>query len=518
MILHSLTTRLFPDIAGSALALLAFLLSARLSRQPLHPTRVRAATVLFALFTLAAVAIRVVDYALVLRHGPLNPWNQSMAAVAAAWLRGQPLYPLPADGLYYGVLYGPLLYRILAFMQDLGGIGTPLMAIPGILAEGAALALTGYAVRRSGAGRTPMLVALAALIGLLSLTYPFTGFRTDPFLLLLAALALLLAMGAPGAGRALALGLCAGLATALKPSGALYIGPALLMALPLQGPVAAGRFLLLAAVGGVLGAGLPFVGTGVTPADYLAYLAVMRPVGLHARILLGNLAVSALLLCPLWLLSPAERRKEAALILGLVLCLMMACVLGAVDGAGKWHLTPLLPYAALLLARALMGRSALSLRDGGRALAILVVMVTGTANTMREVSGIMTAAPRDQALRQSITAFLAAHPGAIVAISPTDMFLNRQASWLVGQGMPLLVSHNGWIDLGRPDAVRHFIDLYLTRCDGRYWLSVERVPFAPNRDTPPMVREAFLALYRPQALEGGLQVWSCTPDTQVPPG
>lgn len=496
-------------IVGAGLALIALALSMGLSPRPVAPAWARAASLLIAVVTGGALVLRLVEYAVVLHHGPLDPWNQSIAVIAAAWLRGQPLYPLPADGLYYGLLYGPLIYRILAIMQDLGGIGTSWMALPGILAEITALVVTGYAIRRSGLSRPTLRVAMVALFGLLLLTYRSVGFRTDPFLLLLASLSLLTSIGRPGLRQTLVLGLCAGLATALKPSGALYIGPALLMALPRHSPGAALRFIVLAGATGVVGALLPFIGAGVTPMGYLAYLGALAPWDLHAKNLLTNFVISCIFLFPALLLPPAERRAQAAAILGLALCLSVASILGSVDGAFVWHLMPLLPYAALLLARAVDARPVWSVRAMGGAVAILLVMTTGALHAAREMVNIVALAPASATWRRSIQEFLVEHPGADIAISPAEDRLNREITWLTGQGVSLMLTYNGWIDLGRPEAIRNFIDRYLTRCDGRYWLTLDAAPFQPTHNTPATVQRAFLALYHPTALGGGLQVWSC---------
>ncbi|WP_044562247.1 hypothetical protein, partial [Azospirillum sp. B4] len=131
-----------------SLALMGLALAARLSRHPLAPRWGKAATLLVGAAAVMVIFSRVIEYAIILRHGPLTPWNHNIAAVAAAWLRGQPLYPLPADGLYYGLLYGPLIYRVLAAMQDFVGIGTPAAALPAMVAEVASLVIIWHATRR----------------------------------------------------------------------------------------------------------------------------------------------------------------------------------------------------------------------------------------------------------------------------------------------------------------------------------------------------------------------------------
>ncbi|WP_044562251.1 glycosyltransferase family 39 protein [Azospirillum sp. B4] len=499
-------------------ALLGLALAGRLSRRPLQPRLAKVATLLFAGATAIVVASRLIEHAVVLRHGPLDPWNQGLAAIAAAWLQGQPLYPLPTDGFYYGLLYGPLIYRVLAMMQDLFGIGTPLAALPGMVAEAATLAVTWHAARRAGVGGGAALFATATMAGFVLHTYPDVGFRSDPFLLLLAALALWATTGPAGMGQALALGLCAGLATALKPSGALYVGPALLAALPLRDSRAAARFILLAGVTCLAGALLPFIGTGTTPEDYLRYLAALRPMGLHGSRLLGNgLMALLLVLPPLWLLPLAEWRRRAQLLTGLALCLPIACVLGAVDGAGVWHLTPFIPYAALLLAHAANAQAGWSLYTLGQTAVILLVMASGTRYALKEAADTLAAAPRAEAVRRAITDFLVEHPGARVAIAPTqtqeplptDTQLHRQVAWLVGQGQPLILARNAWMDLGTPMAIQQFIDRYLTRCDGRYWLAMDQTPFIASKHTPATVSAAFLALYHRAAHSPDLDVWSC---------
>lgn len=499
-----------------SLALLGLTLAARLPWRPLAPRWGMAAILLVGAATAMVVVSRLIEYAVILRHGPLNPWNHNIAAIAAAWLRGQPLYPLPTDGLYYGLLYGPLLYHVLAAMQALFGIGTPLAALAGIVAEAASLVITWYAVRRSGASRSAALFATAAAAGLILRIYPSVGFRADSFLLLLSSLGLLATTWAPNVGRAVTLGLCAGLATALKPSGGLYLGPALLAALPTRTPKAAGRYILLTGIAGLAGVLLPFVGAGASPTGYLAYLAALKPVNVHGKMLMENSIMALLMLAPALFISPAERRARGAMLAGLCLCAPVACVLGAVDGAGVWHLLPFVPYTTLLVSIVATAQPGWSPRTLAQTLVILLIMADGARHAADETVKTVARAPQAERTHQAVVDFLSHHPDAVVAIAPLSGQLSREVAWLVGQGKPLILTRNGWIDLGRPEAIQLFIDRYLSRCDGLYWLGMINLPFYPNSETPAAVSAAFMALYHRQSWGEGLEVWSCAPAPDEP--
>ncbi|WP_044562249.1 glycosyltransferase family 39 protein [Azospirillum sp. B4] len=402
-------------------------------------------------------------------------------------------------------------------MQDLFGIGTPLAALPGMVAEVASLVIIWHATRRGGAGRGPALFATIATAGLLLRMYPSVGFRTDPFLLLLSSLGLLATTWAPSMGQAMALGLCAGLATALKPSGGLYLGPALLAALPARAPVAAGRYILLTSIACLAGALLPFAGTDTSPTGYLAYLAALKPKGMHGKELMENSLMALLMSAPALLIPPAERRARGAMTAGLCLCLPVACVLGALDGAGVWHLLPFIPYTALLVGIAATAQAGWSPRTLGQAMVVLLIMADGARHAAREASESAAWAPQAERLHQAVVDFLSHHPDAAVAIAPRAGQLNREVAWLVGQGKPLILTRGSWIDLGKPEAIQLFIDRYLSRCDGLSWLGMGNPPFFPGRETPPAVSAAFMALYHRQSWGEGLEVWSCVPTPDEPP-
>ncbi|RJF83270.1 hypothetical protein D3877_00800 [Azospirillum cavernae] len=514
--IHNPLMRIEP-LALLSLALLGLALAARLSRRPLARRWGMAAILLVGAATVMVVVSRLIEYAVILRHGPLDPWNHNIAAIAAAWLRGQPMYPLPTDGLYYGLLYGPLLYRVLAAMQALFSIGTPLAALPGMVAEAASLIITWYAVRRGGASRGAALFATAATAGLILRIYPSVGFRADPFLLLLSSLGLLAMTWAPNVGRAVMLGLCAGLATALKPSGGLYLGPALLAALPTRTPAAASRYIVLTGIAGLAGALLPFVGAGASPAGYLAYLAALKPVGVHGEMLMENSIMALLMLAPALFISPAERRARGAMLAGLCLCMPVTCVLGAVDGAGVWHLLPFVPYTTLLVGVAATAQPGWNPRTLGQTLVILLIMADGASHAANETVKTGTKAPQAERVHQAVVDFLSHHPDAAVAIAPRSRQLNREVAWLVGQGKPLILTSNSWIDLGKPEAIQLFIDRYLSRCDGLHWLGMANPPFSPDRATPAAVSVAFMALYHRQSRGEELEVWSCAPAPDEPP-
>jgi 4-amino-4-deoxy-L-arabinose transferase-like glycosyltransferase len=477
------------------------------------PARRRAVQITAAL-TILLLLSRLGHDLLLLREGPPDVWDDSILAASGAWLHGQPLYPKPEDGLFYGLLYGPLIYEILALSQKVFGIGSPLAALPGMLAELLAIAVTWRTSRRLGVAAVPSLLSAAVMFAWLCRYYEYNGMRGDPFLLLLAACALATLPGLERrSGMAyFRLGLCAGLAVAIKFTAVVYAMPALLCVFlrPDDRPVV---MLIPVALGGLVGLGLPYLAPGAGPSDHWALLTELHPFALHIDMLIGNvLFVAALLLPPLLYRPGLSRGLEVRLLVASSLSLMPILFVAAVDGAGVRHFLPFLPAITLVLGHAVATGSALDRRG----LAFLGMLWLGLLSGVKLQEGyirqLIAQAPQHHAIRQALQAFLAAHAQARVAIGPsqgdsTDPLV-RQTAWVVGTGQMLSFTMEAWLDMRSPEHAERFAARQLVPCAEDYWLTPPDAPFAGPL-IGDRIQAAFHERYVLASQDRFFDVWAC---------
>jgi len=454
---------------------------------------------------------------------PPEPWEVAIQAVAGAWLHGQPLYPSEAQGDFYGLLYGPLLFEIVGFTQRLVGIGSPLTAFPMALAELAALAVTFTTLRRMDVSRPAALAALGVMVVEISLVH-IRGVRADAWLLLLAAIALSMLPGLERGSRwaAFGAGLCGGLCMALKISGIVYVVPALLTAL--LRPGLARRPILAAALGGVIvGFVPPYLPSGTGLADHLAFLLRLRPMAVVPALIAKNLRLFAAIQGAALLWSPsAHAGLSARLFAATGIAALLVLIPASLEYAGTWHLAPLLPATALYLGRTFsqaptLDRRRLTLLPALCGLALVGIYWEATEG--RDLIHLTALrAPGSVALSN----FLAEHPLDSVAIGVSTsnkawlLSLQNYQTELVTAGHPLLLTRHSWDDMATGAAADLVVRRLLADCPVRYFLMRPNEQFM-QRPADSRITDRFLQLYALVDSTDQLDVWECRMSPHHPP-
>jgi hypothetical protein len=470
-------------------------------------------------FSALAVSRLVTDLVVLSSMGP-SRWDSDIQAIAGAWLNGQPLYPKPSEGLFYGLLYGPLLFEILAAAGWCFGSGSTLVALPAMLAEVAAIALSWRACRQAGVSKASASLAAGVMLSILCVHYPYNATRADPFLLLLAALALLnlrnLERGSPIA--ALSVGLCCGLSAALKFTAVAYASPALICVL-LAGTTDRSGVILRALLGGAIGLVLPFLVPGAGFSDYWYFLKELHPQHFYPRLVRDNLVLSAEWLLPLMVYRPGlPTVRDFRLLAGVVIALVPTLFVAAVGGTGFWHFLPFLPPLMLLAAIVVDGspfRNHVQLAILG---VTLVTAASGINSQVVTIGNILRSAPQLEATRVMVSEFVAANAGASVAIAPAigraSASLQIQAAMLVGLGQPLTITRHGWEDMRSREHADFFIAKQLDGCHYTFWLAA-RDPLTPSGlpvrlfNEYDETEEAFDSHYAHVGQTPAFDVWRC---------
>ena len=170
--------------------------------------------------------------------------------------------------------------------------------------------------------------------------------RAEPFLILLSVLALLLAFRSSSLVAGIGVGVLAGVATALKLHGFIYMIPAAAVALARVENLR-GR-LVMAIIGiacAVVSALLPYLEKGVSIVGYLRFLTVELDSGFRAHQFFENLTFAIILTAPIIVISigckPALNSPDRWLLAALGPSVALITIPGAIEGA--WHV----PFSTL---------------------------------------------------------------------------------------------------------------------------------------------------------------------------
>jgi len=331
------------------------------------------------------------------RVGMLWHDEANILSIAAGYSHGLPIYHSIASDSFYSLFYGPSTF--LVYAPFLAVFPNPILALGiglFVVSLGDVILLYGLMRRwvRPSAALALLPVGLAFL-----LAYPGVLFadRGDVWLLFCVTLALLIAVRSQARFwlvASLVCGVMSGLAIDFK-----------VTALPVACVLAAvlyRRFGVRAVVSGVLAclfaAFAIFALPHVSLTNYVAWLVVSG----HQRFLrstcLGNLIAAFLLVAPMVLIfrtaTPGERPRRLGWIIASTAFALVVCVIsGSKDGAGGWHLWPLLPvflgaaaYAASLRGEGRVDRSS-AIGVGGDVvasktlIALASLAVAGTVST-----------------------------------------------------------------------------------------------------------------------------------------
>jgi hypothetical protein len=272
-----------------------------------------------------------------------------MFAIAAAYFHGQPIYHSLSAPDLYAILYGPATF--LVFIPFLAGFSNPIPAlyIGMFIANAANLAVIFLILRE----RISRLAALALLplatAFLLSFPSIVFGIRGDPWLLLCISLAIFSAQRSNWIAATIVSGIFSGLAIDFKPT-VLPVVCLMLALLYLRHGLRAAFTSALASAASALAI---FLLPGISLSNYLVWLVLSS----HQHLLQSNFidvlqnATFLIVPCLLILISAPRSHRRATLGLFLpILCgfaLAFCIVTGSKDGAGAWHLWPMLPCMLL---------------------------------------------------------------------------------------------------------------------------------------------------------------------------
>jgi hypothetical protein len=397
-----------------------------------------------------------------------------VVVVAVDYLNGLPIHPdwTRGEGAY-GVLYGPLVYEIIAaslLVSKSVATSKILPVLAYLLSIGAMVLIGAKSKARDRRETTLTYLALSAAAGYFSFCV-----RSDPLLVLTAALACLALMELKPKASACALGLLAGLATAMKIHAFMYFAPLAveLVLVRERNWRARAQLTALALAAFILGFGAPFAFSLSHLMAFEKYIRVTSRHGLSIRLLLLNLAAALAIMSP-YLVRIAKPGAGSILIrYGLpaltIGAIVTVAVIGAKPGAGRHHLMPFIPVLLLLslkkgYADANPARATLFL---AAAVTVAIFQITHTAQKIVALA----ATAGDARLEQAEAVQLAnAFPGS--EFGPTDDIFSRSLTSRVAaafQGARFKYDTAAWLDLSLA-GVQPQDDQTLTGCTVRTWI------------------------------------------------
>ncbi len=310
----------------------------------------------------------------------------NVVAVSAAYLHGEPIYHSLAAPDFYSLLYGPCTF--LVYLPFLVGRTHPLLAIHlGMAVLELFNLFLLYRIIRTSLRASDAIALLPIATGLLvMLPSILVGTRGDPWLLCCLSLGLLAALRQRWLPAAALSGLCCGLALDFKVS----VAPVVLLLLAILWRRHGVRAAVLSAATAICVAGALFLLPGISLPNYIVWLRLAERQHLLWSNLINNLAVALYLVLGAVLLrllgTPAPGRRPAGLLVSLLSGLALAaCILtGAKDGAGDWHLWPMLPVLLFWTAWEISGSEATDAVPTERASTVIAaISIAATLLTMR---------------------------------------------------------------------------------------------------------------------------------------
>ncbi len=439
------------------------------------------------------------------------------AVAARSWrlVQGVALYGNPASADYQLVAYGPILFLAdSAFLHVFGGSLAAAKLAP-LVAAGLTVALMGAQGWRVGGRNGAVVSLLLTCAGLMHAGHYAIWNRPEPFLALLVAGSV---YGAGlGRGRALAVGVCLGLAINLKFHAALYFIPVLAWYFR-------GRWikdgLWIGLVAGAV-ALLPFAHPLI---DFKAWfdgafglVAERRPDWdmLPTALRHGTAVIAA----PALLIPAAWRMDRAAATYGAILLAVAAlATLPALSpGAGWYYMLPLLPVSVDVFLRLSAGLTRWrGVVLAAFALAFLLAAASPQKRLHRNLARIEAESPGAE-----IIAVTKNHPGRTVAMGVGSDIDAYRRTWvwpkLAFAGHPVPVaswSHMESAYLNQPPPPAKLA--HVAECKTDLWLVPKgETPFAMPSYYPgvpaywPEFRTAFEKAYEKRESRVYFDVWAC---------
>lgn len=445
------------------------------------------------------------------------------------WLAGLPLHPIWERGEgAYGMLYGPFLYEVVAVFlsisKDMWALKFAMVAL--YLLSLLIMCVSAWRVRSSSC-KYWLLYYILIVIAAGPLVF---WVRAEPVLLVLVALATLGAALAPITAQAFVVGVCAGLAAAVKIHGFLYFAPlgALLAFASLGSPGRIARVVVTGGIAFVLAAAAPFLISGEGFAAFIRYNEVISGHGLRPRMIalngLGGLAI----LAPVWAAvrgaSPTQRRLLLIPLLVTTAAVFVVVLIGAKPGSGPHHLIPFVPVLLLILLQA--GPSDAADKYQPAALvAALAAAILPTTMLIITVASLLWNATTLRAQRLEAAELAASYPSAEFApgadpYSPALMSRVEAAN----RGARLRFDAAAWSDLAFA-GVSETHSLIIEGCKTPFWIAPKgEEPFSTfnPKDGLPLFTSELRTTFRThhEVVRSGrfYDAWKCHTATSAPHG
>ena len=370
----------------------------------------------------------------------------AIPGMGLALLEGRPLYPDLREYTFHGTLYGPLAAETQAVAIALGTrlAGLPVMLSSKLTGIAAFLLATAIFFRMARSWGFARIYYLAFLLPFG--TWAFWN-RYEPDLLLSATAGIWAATALPRRQALLCIGVCAGIASAGKLHGCLYLAPPvvalmfrhghLLEALLIPAAAAAAAFLLL------------FLPEGISLTGFIEYLLRGTQEGLSGKLFLLNVAY----LFALW--SPLAVVRWRALLepelLALAAVQLVVTVIAAKPGAGAHHLLPFIPANALLFAARI---GPLDARSPALALLWLAALLPGIASLADNALRMARDWRAYDLASRELLQMQAAYPGLVMGVGGGNFYPYAFLRPLLGLRGPPQVEYSSYMGLqyiGIPD-------------------------------------------------------------------
>jgi hypothetical protein len=400
----------------------------------------------------------------------------TMTAVGWLFHIGQPIYHSLDSAERYAHIYGPMAF--IAHGVALGMFGPSIEVskwVGGAMALGS-LGLIFTAVRTQTSVRRAMeITGMCALLMLAFKNYSFWT-RAEPLLIFCVSAGLVAGVRGRGLVSAILLGVFAGLLWNLKATGLIYSLPLFVLLFRRLGWGAAVLSVSVAAVTSVL----PFVALpNVSFSNYVSWFRLSANNGLLWPLFTRNVEWAAWFLLPLILTAVATRTSLRSTdaewrpaVWAMLTAMGLVVIAGSKPGAGPYHLLPLLPVMAFLIAQRI-GQEALGAGIPVVRLTLVSIVVVAAAIALVQQVQFVTTMQGRRMLQEirDIETFVAEHPGVVEMGYGVDDPMTFERPVLVFRNNAYLldapaVGEHQLAGLGIPPAT---LDA-LRQCRVNYWL------------------------------------------------
>lgn len=482
---------------------------------------------LAALFALAAVyAYNYFRY--LLGSFYLDHVEPQIAALSWLLARGDEVYHSVQAPERYTTIYGPAIYLLPALFMKIAG---PSILTSKLASTAAALASPPllYLALRDVASRArskprlgPALGTAFFIVTVIAFTWMSVWIRAESAIVFVTCASLFAATRKEAKRAALGLGTCLALAANFKATTPFYLVPAFAYFLTRAGF----KLALLATIGGLAAAALPWLLPNVSLTNYIEWIRLNKSGhGLDPFLSQGNANWAMLLFAaPAAAVLATKRptaflRANALLSAALALATLVAWWASAVQGSGMYHLLPLAPIYCFYVA--------LALREGVAAKRFWISFAIGFGIALSARAWIDQATlmqmyrhgAQFEGLEEDLLAYVKGSGGTTVAVgygNGADYSNFRPVP--VFEGHPYLIDEAAYMGmlhagLEMPEATRQA----LASCRIRTWLIPRGNPpfqfysfYAGQRPLfDEAFRQSFLASYQNVGATQFFDVWTC---------